>query len=62
MNNIHFKIKNLAKIIDAKIIGDKNLIINGLSDIETAKKGDVTFLSNSNNDCLFLYSFFYIII
>ena len=46
MNNIHFKIKNLAKIIEAKIIGDENLIINGLSDIETAKKGDVTFLSN----------------
>ncbi len=46
MNNIHFKIKNLSKIIDAIIIGDKNLIINGLSDIETAKKGDLTFLSN----------------
>ena len=38
MNNIHFKIKNLSKIIDAIIIG--------LSDIETAKKGDLTFLSN----------------
>ena len=47
MNNIHFKIKNLAKIIDAKIIGDKNLIIKGISDIETAKNGDITFLSNN---------------
>ena len=46
MNNIHFKIKNLAKIIDAKIIGDKNIVIKGISDIESAKKGDITFLSN----------------
>ena len=46
MNNIHFKIKNLAKIINAEIIGDKNIVIKGISDIETAEKGDITFLSN----------------
>ena len=46
MNNIHFKIKNLAEIIDAEIIGDKNILIKGISDIETAEKGDITFLSN----------------
>jgi UDP-3-O-[3-hydroxymyristoyl] glucosamine N-acyltransferase len=46
LNNIHFKIKNLAKIINADIIGDKNIVIKGISDIETAEKGDITFLSN----------------
>jgi UDP-3-O-[3-hydroxymyristoyl] glucosamine N-acyltransferase len=46
LNNIHFKIKNLAKIINAEIIGDKNIVIKGISDIETAEKGDITFLSN----------------
>ena len=46
MNNIHFKIKNLAEIIGAEIIGDKNIVIKGISDIETAEKGDITFLSN----------------
>ena len=46
MNSIDFKIKNLAKIFDGKIIGDENLIINGISSIENAKQGDLTFLSN----------------
>ena len=47
MNSIDFKIKNLAKIFDGKIIGDEKLIINGVSSIENANEGDITFLSNN---------------
>ncbi len=46
MKHINFKIKNLAEIFDAKIIGDENLKIIGINDIENAKEGDITFLSN----------------
>ena len=46
MKHIDFKIKNLAEIFDAKIIGDENLKIIGINDIENAKEGDITFLSN----------------
>ena len=46
MNSIDFKIKNLAKIFEGKIIGDENLLIKGISSIENAKQGDITFLSN----------------
>ncbi len=58
MNNIHFKIKNLAEIIDAEIIGDKNIVIKGISDIETAEKGDITFLSNIKYQPKFVKSIF----
>ena len=47
MNSIDFKIKNLAEIFDGKIIGDEKLIINGVSSIENANEGDITFLSNN---------------
>ena len=47
VNNIDFKIKNLAEIFEGKIIGNNNLSINGISTIENAKKGDITFLSNN---------------
>ncbi len=46
MKNIDFKIKNLAEIFDAKIVGNKEIKITGINDIENAKKGDITFLSN----------------
>ncbi len=46
MNSIDFKIKNLAKIFDGKVFGDENLIIKGISSIENANEGDLTFLSN----------------
>ena len=46
MNSIDFKIKNLAKIFNGKIIGDEKLSISGISSIENANKGDLTFLSN----------------
>jgi len=46
MNSIDFKIKNLAKIFDGKVVGDENLLVKGISSIENATKGDLTFLSN----------------
>ena len=46
MKNLDFKIKKIAEIFDAKLIGDKEGKITGISDIENAEKGDITFLSN----------------
>ena len=46
MKNIDFKIKNIAEIFEGKIIGNREIQITGVNDIENAKKGDITFLSN----------------
>ena len=46
MKYIDFKIKDLSEIFNAKIIGDNDLRITGINDIENAKEGDITFLSN----------------
>jgi len=46
MKNLDFKIKKIAEIFDAKLIGNKEVKITGISDIENAEKGDITFLSN----------------
>ena len=46
MNNIDFKIKNLAEIFNGEIIGDEELKITGISSIENATKGDITFVNN----------------
>jgi len=37
----------LAKIIGGEVVGDKDLVITGLSGIREANEGDLTFLSNS---------------
>ena len=37
----------ILRNIDGKIIGDEKLIIKGVSSIENANEGDITFLSNN---------------
>jgi UDP-3-O-[3-hydroxymyristoyl] glucosamine N-acyltransferase len=37
----------IAKIIHGEVVGDKDLVITGLSGIQEAHEGDLTFLSNS---------------
>ena len=37
----------IAKIVDGEVVGDKNLVITGLSGIQEAKEGDLTFLADS---------------
>jgi UDP-3-O-[3-hydroxymyristoyl] glucosamine N-acyltransferase len=39
-------VKEIAKIIDGRIIGDENVIITGISGIKEAKEGDLTFIAN----------------
>ena len=56
INNIDFKIKNLAEIFKGKVIGNNNLRISGIGTIENAKKGDITFLSNKETVCWYSFS------
>ncbi|MDD5432811.1 MAG: UDP-3-O-(3-hydroxymyristoyl)glucosamine N-acyltransferase [Candidatus Omnitrophica bacterium] len=39
-------LKDIAKIVGGKIIGDGNVVITGVSGIKEANKGDITFLAN----------------
>ena len=36
----------IAKIVEGEVIGDKDLVVTGLSGIQDAKEGDLTFLAN----------------
>ena len=36
----------LAKILNGKVVGNESAIVNGLSKIENAEKGNIAFLSN----------------
>ncbi len=40
------KLKDIALFINAEIIGDENAVVNNISPIEKAKKGDLTFIAN----------------
>ena len=39
-------IKEIAKLIDGEVVGDPDLLIDGIAGIEDAKEGDITFLAN----------------
>ncbi|WP_367670427.1 UDP-3-O-(3-hydroxymyristoyl)glucosamine N-acyltransferase [Sodalis-like secondary symbiont of Drepanosiphum platanoidis] len=43
---ISIRLSDLSQKLDAQLYGDKNVIIKGISSIENAKTGDITFLSN----------------
>jgi UDP-3-O-[3-hydroxymyristoyl] glucosamine N-acyltransferase len=43
---MHLSAEEIAKIIDGKIIGKKEVIVNAFAKIEDANKGDICFYSN----------------
>ena len=44
---MHKTLAEIANIVNGEVVGDKNLVITGLSGIQEAKEGDLTFLANS---------------
>ncbi len=40
-------LKEIAELVDGKIIGDENIIITGIAGIKEAREGDITFVANS---------------
>ncbi|MCM8818957.1 MAG: UDP-3-O-(3-hydroxymyristoyl)glucosamine N-acyltransferase [Candidatus Omnitrophica bacterium] len=40
------KVKEIAEIIEGKVIGDSEIVITGISGIKEAKPGDLTFIAN----------------
>lgn len=43
----HYSVEFIAKYIDAKVVGDPNLIISRLDTLESASNGSITFLAKS---------------
>lgn len=41
---MNFKLKDIARLLDGEIYGDENILINGVNEIEKAKKGEICFL------------------
>ena len=39
-------VEEIAKIINGEVVGDKKLVLTGISGIKEAKEGDLTFLAN----------------
>tara|TARA_Y100000991_G_scaffold201219_1_gene174097 strand:- start:3246 stop:4283 length:1038 start_codon:yes stop_codon:yes gene_type:complete len=52
---MNFSLKEIAKIINGKVIGDSNIKINALSKIEEGKEGSLCFIANMKYE-QFLYS------
>ena len=46
MNKMNFELSEIVNKINGKIEGDSKLIISSISEINNAKKGSITFLSN----------------
>ena len=42
-----FTLKELAKVTDSTLFGDKNCVVDNLSTIENSSKSSITFLSNN---------------
>ena len=45
---MEYTIKQISEIIGGKISGDENLSITGVSSIENAVEGDISFIKNEN--------------
>jgi len=45
-------LKEIAQLVDGKVVGDGNILINGASGIREAVEGDITFLANSKYSSL----------
>ena len=52
---MNFSLKEIAKIINGKVIGDSNIKINTLSKIEEGKEGSLCFIANMKYE-KFLYN------
>jgi len=44
---MHKTLAEIAQIVEGEVVGDKNLVITGLSGIQEAKQGDLSFVANS---------------
>ncbi|MCK9615407.1 MAG: UDP-3-O-(3-hydroxymyristoyl)glucosamine N-acyltransferase [Candidatus Omnitrophica bacterium] len=42
----------IAKLVEGELVGNKDIVITGISGIKEAKKGDITFLANSKYESL----------
>lgn len=47
MLDVNKTLAEVAELVGGKVVGDKTLVIKGLSGIKEAQKGDLTFLANS---------------
>ena len=45
-------VKELAEVLGGRIVGDKSIVITGVSGIKEAQKGDIAFLANSRYSAL----------
>ncbi len=36
----------IAEIVNGEVVGDKDLVVTGISGIQEAKEGDITFLAD----------------
>jgi UDP-3-O-[3-hydroxymyristoyl] glucosamine N-acyltransferase len=43
------KVRDIATIIDGEVLGDENLDIKGVSGLKTAKKGDISFVTDTKS-------------
>jgi UDP-3-O-[3-hydroxymyristoyl] glucosamine N-acyltransferase len=40
-------LEEVARAVDGEVVGDKNIVVTGISGIKEAKEGDLTFVANN---------------
>ena len=46
MKKLNMTVEQIAELVGGEVVGDKNIVIKGISGIKEAKEGDITFLAN----------------
>jgi len=46
MYNLEMTLEQIADVVGGEVLGDKNIVIKGVSGIKEAQEGDITFLAN----------------
>ena len=46
MKKLNMTLEQIAELVEGEVVGDKNIVIKGISGIKEAKEGDITFLAN----------------
>lgn len=45
--DMHITLEEVARMVDGEVVGDKTIVVTGISGIKEAKNGDLTFLANN---------------
>ncbi len=52
IHNMQFSVKQIGELLKAEVVGDENVQISSLSELQNAGQGDISFFSNKKYEDL----------